>query len=56
MFNLIKKSTPTAVTLTLETGEIARQANGAVLVSLGDTVVLVTAVAAKSRSLAGFFR
>jgi polyribonucleotide nucleotidyltransferase len=34
-------------TLTLETGEIARQANGAVLVSLDDTVVLVTAVAAK---------
>src|SRR3954471_10247784 len=35
-------------TLTLETGEIARQAGGAVLVSLGDTVVLVTAVTAKS--------
>src|SRR6187399_886242 len=34
-------------TLTLETGEIARQAAGAVLVSLDDTVVLVTAVAAK---------
>ncbi len=32
-------------TLTLETGEIARQADGAVLVSLDDTVVLVTAVA-----------
>ena len=31
-------------TLTLETGEIARQADGAVLVSLDDTVVLVTAV------------
>ncbi|HEX5539512.1 MAG TPA: polyribonucleotide nucleotidyltransferase [Methylophilaceae bacterium] len=30
--------------LTLETGEIARQADGAVLVSLGDTVVLVTVV------------
>ena len=30
--------------LTLETGEIARQADGAVLVSLDDTVVLVTAV------------
>ena len=29
-------------TLTLETGEIARQAGGAVLVSLDDTVVLVT--------------
>jgi polyribonucleotide nucleotidyltransferase len=35
-------------TLTLETGEIARQAGGAVLVSLDDTVVLVTAVAAKN--------
>src|SRR5687768_14297614 len=33
--------------LTLETGEIARQAAGAVLVSLGDTVVLVTVVARK---------
>ena len=34
-------------TLTLETGEIARQAGGAVMVSLDDSVVLVTAVAAK---------
>jgi polyribonucleotide nucleotidyltransferase len=33
--------------VTLETGEIARQANGAVLVSMGDTVVLVTTVARK---------
>ena len=33
--------------LTLETGEIARQANGAVMVSLGDTVVLVTVVGSK---------
>ena len=32
-------------TLTLETGEIARQAGGAVMASLDDTVVLVTAVA-----------
>ena len=48
MFNPIKKSIPYGShTLTLETGEIARQANGAVMVSLGDTVVLVTAVAAK---------
>ncbi len=31
----------------LETGEIARQASGAVLASLGDTVVLVTTVAMK---------
>ncbi|MDQ3195337.1 MAG: polyribonucleotide nucleotidyltransferase [Pseudomonadota bacterium] len=34
--------------LTLETGEIARQAHGAVLVSLDDTVVLVTVVGKKS--------
>ena len=32
-------------TVTLETGEIARQADGAVLVSMDDTVVLVTCVA-----------
>ena len=34
--------------LTLETGEIARQATGAVLASLGDTVVLVTAVGSRN--------
>ena len=33
--------------VTLETGEIARQASGAVLVSMGDTAVLVTTVAMK---------
>jgi polyribonucleotide nucleotidyltransferase len=33
--------------LTLETGEIARQAHGAVLVNLDDTVVLVTVVGVK---------
>ena len=32
-------------TVTIETGELARQANGAVLVSMGDTVILVTACA-----------
>ena len=36
-----------AHTVTLETGEIARQASAAVKVSMGDTVVLVTVVAAK---------
>ena len=35
-------------TVTLETGEVARQAGGAVLVSCEGTVVLATAVAAKS--------
>ncbi|MCX7036880.1 MAG: polyribonucleotide nucleotidyltransferase [Proteobacteria bacterium] len=34
-------------TITIETGEMARQATGSVLVSMGDTVVLVTAVARK---------
>ena len=44
--NPIKKTIPYGRhTLTLETGEIARQAGGAVLASLDDTVVLVTAVA-----------
>ncbi|HKS53744.1 MAG TPA: polyribonucleotide nucleotidyltransferase [Steroidobacteraceae bacterium] len=33
--------------VTLETGEVARQADGAVLVTMGDTVVIVTAVARK---------
>jgi polyribonucleotide nucleotidyltransferase len=36
--------------LTLETGEIARQATGAVMVSLDDTMVLVTVVARKDIS------
>ncbi|MBL79076.1 MAG: polyribonucleotide nucleotidyltransferase [Nitrosomonadaceae bacterium] len=35
-------------TLTLETGEIARQAHGAVMVSMNETVVLVTVVGAKN--------
>jgi polyribonucleotide nucleotidyltransferase len=34
-------------TVTIETGEIARQASGAVLVNMDDTVVLATVVAAK---------
>ena len=43
MLNPIKKSIAYGShTLTLETGEIARQANGAVVASLGDTVVLNT--------------
>ena len=37
-----------AHTVTLETGEIARQADGAVLVTMADSVVLVTAVGSKS--------
>ena len=34
-----------AHSVTIETGELARQADAAVKVSMGDTVVLVTAVA-----------
>ena len=34
--------------LILETGKIARQADGAVLASLGETTVLCTAVGAKT--------
>ena len=46
--SLIKKSFPYGdQSVTLETGEIARQATGAVLVSMGDTVILATVVAAK---------
>jgi polyribonucleotide nucleotidyltransferase len=42
--------------VTLETGEIARQASGAVMVSMGGTVVLVTAVAAsKAKDGQDFF-
>ncbi|TNF98375.1 MAG: polyribonucleotide nucleotidyltransferase [Gammaproteobacteria bacterium] len=37
-----------AHTVTLETGEIARQASGAVLVNMDDTVVMVTAVGLKT--------
>jgi polyribonucleotide nucleotidyltransferase len=37
-------------TLTVETGEVARQATGAVLVNMDDTVVLVTVVGVKTPS------
>ena len=48
MFEKVTKSfSYGAHTVTLETGEIARQADGAVLCSVGDTVVLATVVARK---------
>ncbi|TFW13859.1 polyribonucleotide nucleotidyltransferase [Massilia arenosa] len=48
MFNKITKTFQYGQhTVTLETGEIARQASGAVLVSVDDTVVLATVVAKK---------
>ena len=52
----INKVIPTAIkktfqygdlTVTMETSEIARQTSGAVMISMGDTVVFVTAVCAK---------
>jgi polyribonucleotide nucleotidyltransferase len=47
--NVHKKSFPYGShTVTLETGRLARQADGAVLVTMGDTVVLVTAVGRKN--------
>jgi polyribonucleotide nucleotidyltransferase len=46
--NPIKKSFPYGGhEVSIETGEIARQANGAVVVNMADTVVLVTAVGRK---------
>ncbi|MFS2024212.1 polyribonucleotide nucleotidyltransferase [Massilia sp. GER05] len=48
MFNKVTKTFQYGDhTVTLETGEIARQASGAVLVSVEDTVVLATVVAKK---------
>ncbi len=41
--------------LVIETGEIAKQASGSVMVSLGDTVVLVTVVAEREGSGRDFF-
>jgi len=41
--------------VTLETGEVARQATGAVMVSMGETVVLVTVVGNKNESDRDFF-
>ncbi|HXB19535.1 MAG TPA: polyribonucleotide nucleotidyltransferase [Steroidobacteraceae bacterium] len=47
--SVVSKSFPYGPhTVTIETGEVARQAEGAVRVSMGDTVVLVTACAQQS--------
>lgn len=49
MFNVFRKDIDFAgKTVTLETGKIARQADGAVLATMGGTSVLCTVVAAKS--------
>ncbi len=49
MFNKVVKSFQWgSQTVRMETGEIARQAGGAVLVDVGDTVILATVVGAKN--------
>ena len=49
MFKIFRKELDWGGTpLVMETGKVARQADGAVMVSLGGTSVLCTAVAAQS--------
>ena len=49
MFNKVTKTFQWGQhSVTMETGEIARQSNGAVMVTVDDTVVLATVVAAKN--------
>ncbi|MCF8479268.1 MAG: polyribonucleotide nucleotidyltransferase [Rhodospirillum sp.] len=56
MFNVFRKEIDWGGRkLVLETGNIARQADGAVLASLGDTTVLCTAVGARTKSKFDFF-
>ncbi|WPP52124.1 polyribonucleotide nucleotidyltransferase [Catalinimonas niigatensis] len=48
-FNIVKKeiALPDGRTITIETGKLARQADGAVVVRMGDTMLLATVVANK---------
>ena len=49
MFEIVEEDLPVGpAPVTLETGEIARQAGGAVVVSMEDTVVLATVVARRT--------
>jgi len=52
---IVKEFSYGAQQIRLETGRIARQANGAVLASMGDTSVLVTVVARRESSDRDFF-
>ena len=48
MFNIIKKEVEIGKKkISLETGKIARQADGAIIATCGETVVLATAVGSK---------
>ena len=50
MFNIAQGSSNGAgASSTLETGKVARQADGAVLATYGETVVLATVVGARNR-------
>ena len=56
MFNIVSKSFKYGNhNITLETGKIARQADGAVIAKMGDTVVLATVVCAKTDVNQDFF-
>jgi len=57
MFNIVRKTFQFGKdTVTLETGKVARQATGAVIVTMGDTQVLATAVGRKQpKPGQGFF-
>ena len=53
MFDITRKSIEWGGrTLSLESGRVARQADGAVMARYGDTVVLATAVGAKTPIIA----
>jgi len=55
-FNIIKKTVDLCGrTLTIETGRMAKQANGAVLLQYGQTIILVTATMAKESSIGADF-
>ena len=56
MFNKVSKTFQYVQhTVTLETGEIARQSSGAVVVTMDDTVVLATVVAKDAKPGQDFF-
>ncbi len=56
MCAMIRKSAPLgAHTVTIETGRMAKQAGGSVIVSTGETSVLVTACVGPHKETAGFF-
>ncbi|MGB0696941.1 MAG: polyribonucleotide nucleotidyltransferase [Rhodospirillaceae bacterium] len=56
MFNVCRKEIDWGGRkLVLESGKVARQADGAVMVSLGDTTVLCTAVGSRAKSNQDFF-